>query len=238
MFSKKYYIFLFVNFVYINNIYSQQSGNEDDFKKAEIYFFQNKYGASKQLLLQVIKTSPSHPKAFSYLGDISLVSEQYDEALQYYQIAKDLSANPGMEFFRMGQIYIKLKKPDEAIKAFQTAVELNSSLKQSYFQVGYVWLVLKREKQHTIEYWQKYLDIAPQDPQYEDIKRAIALLSEEDFVIPDIGSDVSLEEALMLGGKTIEAERANAKDKTAGNEKEKTSNRTEGLLDKAPIDDL
>jgi hypothetical protein len=99
-------------------------------------------------------------------------------------------------------------------------------------------LIFKRDKEKTIEHWKHFLKETPKDVQYNQIKKAIALLEQDDFVLPDISSDVSLEEALMLGGKTLEAEIPETRDQTADHEGQKTQNSTEGLLDSVDENEL
>lgn len=216
-----------------------QNNIEDDpvFAKAERYFFQKKYEVARQYLIKVTQKHPDHPKAFSYLGDIALITGRHEEALQYYKIAGEVSANRDKEFFRIGQVYIKMEKADQALDSFHRAYSLNPGLKQALYQTGYVYLVFKRDKYKTIEYWKQFLKEAPNDAQYEKIKKVIALLEQDDFQLPPPGSDIPLEEALRLG-ETVEANRAKTRDQGAGHENEKTRNETEGLLDTLNGDEL
>ena len=189
------------------------------------------------ICLKIVQKSPDHPKAFSYLGDIALAKGRHEEALKYYKIAGEVSTTRDKEFYRMGQVYTHLKKADYALEYFHKAYSLNPQLKQALYQSGYVYLVLKRNKVKTIEYWKQFLNEAPNDAQYEKIKKAIALLEQDSFQLPPPGSDIPLEEALRLG-ETVEADRAETRDQGAGHESEKTRNQTEGLLDTLNGDEL
>lgn len=225
-------------FSLLSGAHAQSGDSEKQFKDAEKYFFQKQYGAAKSALMQVVSANPSHPKAYSYLGDIALNVGDYREALRYYQAAERVSPEPAKECFRMGQVYIEMKQPDQAIEQFSRAYSLSPNLKAALYQNGYVYLVFKRDKYQTISYWKHFLAEAPSDPQYENIRKVIALLEDENFVLPPVGSDVSLEEALRLGGKTLQADGAEALDRSAGHEKERTRTDTEGLLDSLEDDDL
>ncbi len=216
----------------------EMGGSGDQFQAAEKYFYQKQYGAAKKELLAVIQSNPNHPKAYSYLGDIALTLGDYQEALRYYEAAKKVSATPDKEYFRIGQVYIEMEQADQAIDSFGKAYTLNPSLKPALYQKGYVYLVFKRDKALTVQYWKQFLAESPNDPQYENIRKVIALLEDENFVLPPAGSDVSLEEALRLGGKTLEADGADNEDQSAGHEDEKTRTDTEGLLDSLNGDDL
>jgi len=217
-------------------LFSQEGreGAEDLFKKGEAYFFQKKYEIAERTLINVIQSRPDHPKAFSYLGDISLFNRRYNDAVKYFNIAKEVSARPGYEYFRLGQTYIELKRYDAALGNFQSAYSLDPSYKPSLYQIGYVYLMFKRDKYKTIEYWKKFIAEAPGDYQYESVKRAIAMLEDSSCIIPPETSGISMEEVLMNCGQLVQPDFAKTRDSGAGLEKEKTNNDTEGLLNDVP----
>ncbi|MDH4263251.1 MAG: tetratricopeptide repeat protein [Spirochaetia bacterium] len=220
---------LFLSF----SLFSQDNVN-DLFKLGEKYFFQKKYPIAEQTLLKVIEQNPSHPKAYSYLGDINLFNRQYNNALKYYNLAKNLSARPGYEYFRIGQIYLELKNSEEALNSFTTAYSVDPSFKPSLYQIGYIYLIYKRNKSKTIEYWKKFINEAPDDVQYEQVKKAITMLEDSSCEIPGENSGISMEEVLMNCGAIVKPEFAETHDKGAGSENQKVNNDTEELLNDAP----
>jgi len=218
-----------------SNVYAKEA---TPFEKAERLYFQKKFAPAKVLLLKVVKDESEHPKAFSYLGDIALYKGNYRRAIKYYNRAKTVSDTPDVEHFRIGQVYIKLKKENLAIANFEKSYSINPAQTASLYQMGYIYLVMKRDKYKTIEYWRRFIKEAPNDLQYDSVKKAIKYLENEKCVIPPRSSDESLEDLLKLGCKTIVASKAQTKDQSAGNEKEKTNNNTESLLDDTSDDDL
>ena len=212
---------------------SAQNGSdqakEDGFKKASKYFFQRKYDMAELLLQEELKRNPENGLAYSYLGDIFLQKKQYDAALALYQKAVELKKDTSEDYFRMGQIYYYKQLPDLAIQNFKKAVEQNPKLTFAHYQIGLVHLMLRREKRDVIASWETYLRLAPEDPQYEKIRRAIEILRNPNFDLPPAGSDVSIEEALHLGGAVLQKTEVKAEDKTAGDEKMKTVNKTEDI---------
>ena len=211
-----------------------QDNTNELFKQGEQYFFQKKYEIAEQTLLRVIDKEPAHAKAYSYLGDINLFNRRYNNALKYYNLAKEVSAKPGYEYFRIGQIYLELKNSEEGLNSFLSAYNLDPSFKPSLYQIGYVYLIYKRDKFKTIEYWKKFIAEAPNDPQYEQVKKAIAMLEDSSCVIPPEQSGISMEETLMNCGNIVNPDFTKTHDTGAGSEKEKTNNDTEGLLNDAP----
>ncbi|MBN1534639.1 MAG: tetratricopeptide repeat protein [Spirochaetes bacterium] len=202
-----------------------QSGGDPDptFKKAMKYFFERKFEMAQILLQESIKKNPENTLAYSYLGDIFLYKKRYDAANSMYKKALDLNPASAENYFRIGQIYYYKKDGLEAIDNFSKAFELDSSLKAAQFHIGLSYLMLQRDKEKTIEHWERFIAIAPEDPQYENIRRVIELLRDPNFTIPPVGSEVSIEEALHLGGITMKQLDRTTTDKLADHEKMKVN---------------
>lgn len=209
---------------------SQEYLKDPDFKKAVSYFFQKKFSMSEILLQQVIRKNPENHLAYSYLGDIFLYKKQYDGALQLYNKAIDLNPRGAGNYFRRGQIYYRKKIGNLALENFRKALTLDSKMKYAYYHIGLTYLMIMRDKQNTINNWEEYLRKAPEDPQYESLRRVVELLKDPSFSIPPKGSEVSIEEALLLGGETLKKVDRKAPDRQEGHEKLKSSSKIEGLL--------
>ena len=189
-----------------------------DFERAASYFFEKKFDLAESLLLRVIDAEPSNALAHSYLGDIFLMKRRYEGALDLYR--KSIAIDPGLgeNYFRMGQVYYYLKDGPKALENFNRAIEVDGSLRFARYHAGLTSLMLLRDKDAAIESWERYLSIAHDDPQYDRIRRAIELLRDPRFVIPPPGSDMTVEEALLLGGVTIEKAIHGVTDREAGHE--------------------
>jgi tetratricopeptide (TPR) repeat protein len=227
------YIVLFAFFIPILTIYgvpTPGAGEEDDtFKKAVKYFFQRKFEMAELLLQESIKKNPENQAAYNYLGDIFLMKKQFDGALSLYQKALDLDPGNADNYFRLGQIYYYKKTGMMSIDNFKKSVELDPKIKFAHYHMGLSYLMLMRDKENTIKNWETYLRLAPEDPQYERIKRAIELLRDPSFQLPPIGSDISIEEALHLGGNLLNNREREAKSQKADHEQKKTKSRIEDV---------
>jgi tetratricopeptide (TPR) repeat protein len=200
------------------------------FKKAVSYFFQKKFSMAELLLQDVIKKNPEHDLAYSYLADIFLYKKQYDAALRLYTKAIDLNPSNADNYFRLGQVHYRKKNSTLALENFKKALIKDQKLKFAYYHLGLTYLMLERNKEETISNWEEYLRQAPEDPQYESLRRVIELLKDPNFKLPPVGSDITIEEALLLGGTTLKEQKHESTDRQAGHEKLKGSSKMQGLL--------
>jgi tetratricopeptide (TPR) repeat protein len=223
-------LLLSITFLSPGDVYSAEKDEKDTlYRKATRYFFQKKFEMAELLLQEVIKKNPENVMAYSYLGDIFLKKKRYDGALNLYKKALDINPQMAENHFRIGQIYYYKKLGNMSIESFRKTLELDSKIKYAYYHIGLSYLMLLRDKKNTIENWETYIKIAPEDPQYEKIRRVIELLKDPNFVLPPVGSDISIEEALLLGGSTLKEVERKARDKKAGHEVKKTKEKIEEI---------
>lgn len=208
---------------------AQEDTGDDMFRKATSYFFQKKFDMAESLLQQVIDREPGNALAYSYLGDIFLIKQRYDGALDLYRKSIELNPDAGENYFRIGQIYYYKKDGDQALSYFNKALQTDTQLRFAYYHVGLTYLMLKRDKAATIQNWETYIGLAPDDPQYDRIKRAIELLKDPNFMLPSPDSDISIEEALLLGGMSIDKTIHQSTDQEAGHESKKTKGKLEDI---------
>ena len=208
-----------------------ETEKENEFKKAETYFFTKQFQSARSLLLKIIRKRPEHFQAISLLGDTYLFQKRYKQAIFQYQKAVILSPRPAIEYFRLGQAYLELGQGQISKGFFQKAHTKQPNIKRALFQIGYIALFFERDKVQTIRYWKQFIREAPDDPQYKKIKKAIALLEDPDFKIPEEGSEIPLKEALLVGSIDLQAESVEVKHETGGDATSKTSNQTKELLE-------
>ena len=199
------------------------------FEKASAYFFKKNFDAARPLLQRVIDEDPGNSLAYTYLGDIYLIKKRYNDALDQYKKSMEINPAAGTNYFRIGQVYYYKKNGSQAMVYFKKAIDTDKRLKFAYYHIGLTYLMLLRDKENTITSWETYLAAAPDDPQYEKIKRVIALLKDPNFVIPPPDSDISIEEALLLGGLTIDKVMRKSTDREEGHESKKTKRKLEDI---------
>jgi len=221
-------IFLAILFIIIANL-DAFSKEDELFAKAQKYFFQKKFEMAEVLLQEVIRNSPENALAYSYLGDIFLKKQLYDGALNLYKKALDLDPNNADNYFRIGQVYYFKKMAHESIENYNKALSLDNKLKIVYYHIGLTYLMLLRDKDKTIENWEIFIREVPEDPQYESIKRVISLLKDPNFKIPPVDSEISIEEALLLGGATLDKKEREIENRKAEHESKKSKKTIEDI---------
>ncbi|PKL16989.1 MAG: hypothetical protein CVV49_13405 [Spirochaetae bacterium HGW-Spirochaetae-5] len=209
--------------------FSQAKKEEDLYTRATKYFFQKKFEMAEVLFQEVIKKDPENALAYSYLGDIFLKKQQYDGALNLYLKAIDIKPDIAENYFRLGQIYYFKKNADLAIENFNKTLIKDDKLKVTFYHIGLTYLMLMRDKEKTIEYWENYIRLVPEDPQYDSIKRVIELLKDPKFQLPPADSKISIEEALLLGGSTLDTQERSTENKEAGHETKKSKDTIEDI---------
>jgi len=186
---------LLMIFFFISAAFAQSSL----FDKGEHYFFNGKFAMAERFLLQALDADPENPQIYTYLGDILFSRGKHIDALKMYRIVDELKPS-GQNCFRMGQVYYDLNDGRSAIANFRKTIELDPSIKFAYYHIGLTYLMLFREKENAIAFWNKFIEVSPEDPQIETIREAVDILSNPAFILPPFGSNVSVAHALKIGG--------------------------------------
>jgi tetratricopeptide (TPR) repeat protein len=200
------------------------------FRKAVSYFFQKKFDMAEMMLQEVIRKDPENALAYSYLGDIFVSRQRYDAAENVFSKALEIDPSISENYFRLGQIYYYKKMGAKSVEYFRRTLNSDPAMNICYYHIGLTYLMLERDKENTILNWETFLRAAPEDPQYENLKRVVELLKNPDFVIPPKGSDITVEEALLLGGAALKTREHPAPEKQADNESKKTIKNVEDIL--------
>ena len=124
--------------------------------KAESYYFQKKFNVALKLFEQVIQKDPDNLLAYRYAGDISLIQNNYEEAINYFEVAREISNEPEIEWLRLCQAYILIKNYKKAFFAVNQSLKINPDLYKCHFYLGIIYLNGNNNKKKAIEEWEIY----------------------------------------------------------------------------------
>lgn len=122
-------------------------------------------------------------KLFFYLANCYAVIDNYDKALEYLKYANELSKESGFQsivLHNIGYVYYLKKNYTLAIKYYNMAYSINAKLTQTFWFKGMAYFNLK-DKENTINEWEKYLELEPEGKESDNIRKALAILKSKDF---------------------------------------------------------
>ena len=102
-------------------------------------------------------------------GDFKAAAGNYRKAAEYSPRNGDIHYNAGVEFLKLNQF-------TEAEKAFQYAAALNPRDKDAYYNLGVLYDEQLNDKDKALEYYLRYLSLAPYGNEAESVKAAVSLI--------------------------------------------------------------
>lgn len=124
-----------------------------------------------------IEGNETAAKALANIGEIYLIQGDMLKSLEYLKKAIDSFPENEAVAFKVAEIFFRQGDTDQAIKYFNLAVKINESWPAPYRQLGYAYLN-KGEYQKAINSLKKFLELAPENPEAENIKNLIPSLEE------------------------------------------------------------
>lgn len=114
-----------------------------------------------QPLLQQLRNSPSDAALLAKLGNIYYDTQQYGDAVKYYD--RSLQSNPQNVNVRtdMGTAYWYMGDPDTAIAQFEKSLTYNPNHPDTLYNMGIVKLQGKNDAAGAIAVWEKLMKVDP-----------------------------------------------------------------------------
>lgn len=125
-----------------------------------------------------LKNDPNVAKVFAGIGELYLVQNDLVRAQEYLKKAVDLSPNDHALAYNVAEIFFQAAQVDQAIEYYTLASKIKPDWPLAYLKLGYA-LVNKNNFQEAIKNFQKFLELAPQNPQVESIKSLIEQLKKQ-----------------------------------------------------------
>ncbi len=106
-----------------------------------------------------------------------LKEEKFEEALQAFSQALKLNPKDRRNYLNISVVYLKQGNIVDAILWMQKTIETDPYYIRAYFNLGTIYFQMKRFKK-AINIYEKAINIAPNDPECNDIKQNLELALE------------------------------------------------------------
>jgi len=127
-------------------------------------------------LKSVAQREPKNAAPRTQLANLYFDADQYDEAIKWYGEALALNPNDVNVITDLGVCYYYTNQPDKALEQFNRSLTLDPKHTKTLLNVGIVKAFGKQDLQGASEAWQQVLRIAPDSPEAQAAKRALASL--------------------------------------------------------------
>lgn len=124
-----------------------------------------------------IEGDESAARALAGMGEAYFKQGNLEKASEYFRQAIDNFPEDETLAFNVGEIFFKQGETDKAIEYFLLAVKINESWAPPRRQLGYAYLN-KGKYRLAVDSLKKFVELAPDDPQAENIKNLIPKLEE------------------------------------------------------------
>jgi tetratricopeptide (TPR) repeat protein len=124
-----------------------------------------------------IEGDESAARALAGIGETYFEQGNLEKAGEYLRQAVDNFPEDEALAFNVGEIYFKQGEIDRAIEYFQLAVKIKESWPLPHRKLGYAYLN-KGNYKLAVDSLKKFVELAPDDPEAENIKNLIPKLEE------------------------------------------------------------
>jgi len=114
-------------------------------------------------------------RALSGLGEICLMREDLVKAQEFFKQAVDISPEDEVAAYNVGEVFFSIQQTDEAVRYFELAIQIKKDWSKPYLKLGYVYLN-RGDYAKSIEYFSKFVEIDPQNPEVLQVKNIIATI--------------------------------------------------------------
>ena len=114
-------------------------------------------------------------RALSGLGEVDLMKGDLAKAQDFFKQAVDISPEDEVAAYNVGEVFFSNQQTEEAIRYFELAVQIKKDWPKPYLKLGYAYLN-KGDYTKSIEYFSKFVESDPQNPEVAQVKNIIATI--------------------------------------------------------------
>jgi tetratricopeptide (TPR) repeat protein len=122
----------------------------------------------------ILAEDPNNLAAITALGNAYFDSAQWQEAIRMYERALAISPRNTDVLTDMGTAYRNMGRPDRARDEFRRALGFEPGNVNARYNLGVVYAYDFKDYARAIYYWEDLLRIAPNHPQADTVRMAIA----------------------------------------------------------------
>ena len=127
-------------------------------------------------LQEIVRQNPRNLSAWIHLGDISMDSSRFYEAIDAYQKALALDEKNVNIRVDLGTCYRSIGKPDKAAEEYRKAIAINPNHINAHRNLGIVLAFDLNDRKGAIRELEEYLRLSPQAPDAAQIGQLIKKL--------------------------------------------------------------
>ncbi|MGQ9618205.1 MAG: tetratricopeptide repeat protein [Candidatus Aminicenantia bacterium] len=127
---------------------------------------------------QELKGDELASKAFTGIGEAYFKKGDFQNARESFMKSLEIFPKDEVLAYNVGEIYFSNDKVDEAIQFFILATQIKPEWSDPYLKLGYAYFN-KGDFEKAKENLKKYLELAPNAPNAEEIKKVIQQLEEK-----------------------------------------------------------
>jgi len=129
-----------------------------------------------RLAQEAVRADPKNVNAWIQLGNMLMDASRFNEAVDAYQKALEIDPKNVDVRVDMGTCYRNSGKPDIAVKEFRKALEINPNHAFGHLNLAVVLAGDFKDKAQAIKEFEKYLQVAPNASNAEQIRQEIQKL--------------------------------------------------------------
>lgn len=128
------------------------------------------------LLKSILKEDPKNHQALIKLGNLSMDSNRYQEAIDAYGKALEIDPSDVNVRVDLGTCYRRSGRSDRAVEEFKKAIDIDPNHKYAHMNLGIVLAYDFNKKEEAIKELKKYMELAPTAPNVPQIRQFIEQL--------------------------------------------------------------
>lgn len=125
-----------------------------------------------------LKGDENAAKALAGIGEIYMAQNNYEKAQEYLKNAIDIFPTDHALAYNVAEIFFQAGQIDQAIEYYTLATKIKPDWALAYLKNGFAHLN-KNNFEEAVKYFEKFLELSPQDPQAESIKSLIEQLKKQ-----------------------------------------------------------